>query len=458
MARDREKRKVEYTKTKAWIEEQDSGWKPTAYSIPADMEQYKFDKVGLTTLDVLPYVVGKNNPKADEGKVHWERTYFVHSNMGPEQKDSYACLAKNFEKRCPVCDHLAKLRKTPNASEDAIKALRPKQRQLFYFRVHQGKGEFTNYLYEASYYNGFGELLVNKLDAQPDDSPMHDFFHLDKDGMSLVVKSSQDSYNGRVFYPPTNIEMTPRRHAVPVEILDQLPCLDDLIIELSYKELEALFLQESGDSEAKKKDEDTEEDADADEDEEDAPKSFKAGKKGAKKPAQDEDTEDEDTEDEDDGEDDAPKSKKVSSKKKPPVDEDDEDLVVDDDDVDDDDLAPPSKKKPPTKPTKKPLRDTPQEDDEDGEDSVLDEDDDAEDFSVTAEDVGIEKGSKVKHKKFGECVVVNVSPDGTSLILKSKKGDLHKAVAPQDCTVLDDEEEEEEEEPKPKVKLPRRKP
>ncbi len=87
----------------------------------------------------------------------------------------------------------------------------------------------------------------------------------------------------------------------------------------------------------------------------------------------------------------------------------------------------------------------------------------AEEKTPTADDAGIEVGTKVRHRKMGLCTVVKVSPDGTSLTLEDEDGDRAKAIGVDEVRVVEDEPEPEEpkrkprEEPKPekrKVKEP----
>ncbi len=58
-------------------------------------------------LDFMPYVVGKGNPVASEGDEFYERKFFVHKNVGPDE-DWVICPAKTFKKPCPICEYLKK--------------------------------------------------------------------------------------------------------------------------------------------------------------------------------------------------------------------------------------------------------------------------------------------------------------------------------------------------------------
>ena len=94
-------------------------------------------------------------------------------------------------------------------------------------------------------------------------------------------------------------------------------------------------------------------------------------------------------------------------------------------------------------------------DEETDEDEGEDEDDSDDDKDEeTASDLGIEVGSTVKHKKHGECEVVHVSGDGTSLRIKDDDDEVHRAIAPSDVTLVDseDKDEDKDEDEKPKKK------
>jgi hypothetical protein len=237
-------RKISYTSPKARIAEKEKGWTPTAFRIPEGYETFKFTKEKTYRLTIAPFIAGQGNPFADEGQVHYERTYYVHGDVGPNE-NTYCCLNKTFNKPCPICEQAATMRRAGTLDDDTKKALREKERQLWWVKDHDEKDKGWRLL-ECAHYGkgtGFGEMLDNKLDAAAEDSPYLNFFHLGMDGMTLVVKTKQDSFQGRTFYKPSNMELEPRRpaDAVPETVLDELPSLDGLPIELTYEELHGLF-------------------------------------------------------------------------------------------------------------------------------------------------------------------------------------------------------------------------
>lgn len=358
--RQKEKRAARYTSAKGRAEKHESGFTPTALNIPDGINMFSFKKAGVYRLDIMPYIVGKGNPYAEEGDLHYERTYFTHRGVGPEQ-NSYVCLRRTYKKPCPICEHAAMMRRDPNADLELIKEHDPKERQLWIVKDMTAPDRGFQLL-DISFHL-FGKILDAKIKDSDEEDGFDKFFHLE-DGLTLKLSVVEDSFGSRTFYKVTNIEMKPRAKNYEEDILEEIPCLDEVPKELSYKELKNLF-------------EETASDEDGQEEEEEAPK--KRGK--------------------------------------------------------------------PSRAAKEEEEEEPEEEEEDGEEAE-DEDD------VTAEDLGIEVGSKVKHKKHGVCTVKHVSGDGSSLRLEDEDGNEHRAVAPSTCEIVDEEEDEgeDEEEEKPAAK------
>lgn len=385
--REKEKKKVRYTSAKETADKQQSGFQLSSIKIPKENQQFQFKEEKVYHLDIIPFVTKEGNPMADEGMVHYERTYWVHRGIGPESK-SYTCLAKTFNSRCPICEHIPKMERE-GADQDTIANLKAKKRQIFAVINLKEKDKGIQIL-ENSYFNGLGEVIDAKIDASEEDSKYRNFFHLEG-GLRLAVKSTQDSYAGRSFFKPTNVEMEPRAKDYPDSILDEVPCLDDLPVQLTYDELKEIFLQGS----------------------EESPKESaeKNGKPKKGKPPVDDDEDSDDTTDDSEDDEDEPEEKPKKGRK--PVQEDE-----DSEDSEDEEPAP--KKKGGKK-------------------------------EVTAKEAGLKVGDLVIYQK-EECEVMKVSSDGTSLTLESEDVDIYKAVGPDECKKVktkgdsdpDDDEEDED--------------
>lgn len=275
----------------------------TNISIPDGVEMFKVDKAGSYRLDIIPYEAGEGNPEAEPGDLHFERTFFIHRDIGANQ-DAYICPAKTSGEPCPICEYRNKLDKDPDSDPDAIKALLPKKRQLWNVFDHDEPDKGVQ-LWEVSYHL-FGKDLYDRI-KHSDEEDGYEFFADPDDGMTIKAAFEKKSLGGNTFYDVVSIDFKPRKRPLDDDLLDAAICLDDLPIIREYDDLKAIFLQQD------------------DSDEDDAPKKSRGkgkakgkGRRKARKPEPEED-EDEppfDDDDDDDDEDDEPPKRKRKAKGK----------------------------------------------------------------------------------------------------------------------------------------------
>ena len=343
-------------------------FEPSAISLPDGTSLWRPKKEGVYRMEILPYEVGKGNPNADEGMVHWERTFYVHSRIGPNQQ-WFLCPAQTLGKKCPICEFRAKLMKDVDSDEEMIAALAPKKRQLFNILVH-GEEDKGIQLFEYSFHQ-FGKLLFTYL-KNDDEDEYQNFSHLD-DGQTLKVSFDDKGAYGK---EASVIEFKPRKTELDEDLLDQTHCLDDLMKETPFKEMKNALLQTTSED---------------DDDEDEKPKSKSKAKskpaaksKSKKKVEEDGDDEDEDGEDwEDDEEDDEEE-------------EDEDDVDEEDEDEDEKPKKSKSKSKPKAKAKSKPkakakkssssskkkvVEDDDDDDDDEDDEEEDDDDDDDDDWS-----------------------------------------------------------------------------
>lgn len=456
-------------------EKHQTGFVRNTFKVPKGMQVWN-PKKGPHRIDIVPFIAGKGNPVADEGMEYYERTYYVHRNVGPEG-NAEICLSKTFKKSCAVCEHRTRLGNDPESDSEMVKALVPKERQLWYIIDHEERDKGVQ-LWDMSYHN-FGKSLDEKIDeADPEDQPRYENFSDLEEGLTLRIVLSEKSFGGgKPFLEVSDIEFKERKKPLDVDI-EELTALDDLLTPLTNAELKKRFLQLS--------DEEMEEEEDDDdselEDEDELPK-----KKSKRRV-----DEDDDDDDDDDNEEEAPKKsksasggkhqKKTSGKTKTSS-SDDEDEEEDDDEI------------PTTRGTKKKSsqgkgsRGVTSSDDDD------DEDDDEEDSEMELLSVG-DTVSFVhrKRKLTGEITVVNTKrnfyhiecddghdphivgfdDDTLKLLSKAKKSKVKPTIVDEDDedddeppvkkkgkkTVVedddDDEDEDDDDDDEPPVKKKRR--
>jgi hypothetical protein len=242
MARERPK-----LSAKAWAEKADSGFTPTVVKLPDGVQFFSPKKEGTYRLEIVPYVVsdkpaGGQNPNAQGGELHYERTYFAHRGIGADER-SYVCPARTAGKPCPICEHRKELMRDKDGDEDLIKALAPKQRQLWNIYDH-GDAEKGVQVWDVSFHLFGKQLKAAVLNADEDDN--FEYFADPEDGLTLRVGMEEKSFAGNSFLEAASIGFKARKEPLAKEIFDAAQPLDDLLVLLDYDKLKSIFLQEEG--------------------------------------------------------------------------------------------------------------------------------------------------------------------------------------------------------------------
>lgn len=195
-------------------------------------------KKGTHNIDVIPYriTVDDHPIGAAKGEEWYQRTIYVHYNVGPEEK-TYLCR-KTVGQRCPICEHAAKLRKkNREEDEEIINALKPKERELYNVIDTDNPDEGIQ-LFEMSYFL-FGKLLETEMN-DGDDSYVG--FADPTDGYTLKVRFTEKTMGqGNPFLETSRIDFVERKKPYKVDIIDKAVDLDRILNVLSYEELEAIF-------------------------------------------------------------------------------------------------------------------------------------------------------------------------------------------------------------------------
>jgi len=314
--------------------------------MPEGMSSFRLTSAGTKKLDIIPFVTGDGNPFCDSGMAYWERTYYAHRGVGPNE-EMVVCRSRTANEPCPVCEYRAKLAKDPDADPKLVEGLNPKRRQLFCV-IDPSEPEKGVQIWDISYHL-FGKLLAERLAEAEEDSGWENFYHPVK-GKRLRLTVREETMGSNKFFTVSAIDFIDRK-PYEMDIIEKAPCLDEILKLKSYDELKALLYQTPRGDE----DEAEEEEAPApkkksvkkpvDEDEDDDIDMTPT--KGPKKASKASDDEEEDEDEESDQENDEEEVKKPAPKKKA-VEEDDDSDEDDSDDYDDSDDEPaqkPAKKK-----------------------------------------------------------------------------------------------------------------
>ena len=243
MARkDRETRRVR--RERAGSTERDAkhsaglGWSTLA--IPDGLTVFK-PKVGMVRFDIVPYQVGEGNPYAEKGKWYYERTFYRHNSVGPNN-EAYVCPSATVGAPCPICEYAATVASDRDElDKDLAKMLNRKQRQIFLISMKEDDDDDREILlYETSYFT-FGKKLDDERKGADEDEDYKRQFDDQEGGATLKVTYEQVKAKFGLYTDAVTIGFKPRPNGLPDSLLDHGYCLDDIVKVLSYDELKAIF-------------------------------------------------------------------------------------------------------------------------------------------------------------------------------------------------------------------------
>jgi len=346
MAKRRKKKNRETANTaRRRAEQHQAGFERTSLNLPEGVNLFRLKDDKPLRLDILPYRVGKGNPWADEGQLHYERTYFVHRGIGAEQ-NTYPCLRKTLGKKCPVCEYRAKLSNNPDADEDLIKSLAPSERQIFNVIDTRDRDKGVQ-IWDMAWWL-FGKALDTRIRNGDEEDEYENFYELEN-GFTLKLGIEEHHFAGRSFYSVESIDFKSRKEDYDEDILEEVYNLDEIIKITPYDELKKILLQTEDDDEdeketpkSKKKKKQQKEEDEFDEDEEEDNEDLDEEDLDEEDEEEDEDLEDDEEDLDEDFEDEDEDEDKEDE-------EEDEDLEDEDEDFEDEEESPKPKKKKTTK-------------------------------------------------------------------------------------------------------------
>lgn len=403
-------------------------------ALPEGVEQWAPEKAESYFFDILPYEVkDSNHPDVASGLkvgcLWYKRPFFVHYGIGVSN-DAVVCPT-SVGKRCPVCEERKRLATKMGKEADEVHALNVK-RVVAFPMIHPEASDKIAIMCMS--YGCFAKPLEQEL-AQTEEENLA-FYDVTKEGKTIKVRFSQSTFDGRKFLEATRFDFRPRDPMKEDEILDRVPCLDEILNVPEYDDLRKKLFQ--ADEEEEDKDKEGKDDKDDDEDEK--PKSSKK-----------EEDEDGDSDGVTEGDTVSFEDSKGKSRMGKVVDVDDDDITVDVDgkeftidvsdctvvDKDEDEEEDEEKDK----------------DDDEGEDEKEDEELKAGD-KVTWDD-GDEKGVVVKKKGDGYLVK---DKDGDQVLVDADELEKVEEDEEEEGDGEDEEEDEEDEDDKDDDEPPAKKP
>jgi len=236
MSKAKERRGKKKSAARRRAAEHSSGYSTSVLKMPEGWSFFEM-KEGIKSIDIIPFKAKDSNPFASAGEEYYERTFWIYRKIGAEEK-SYCAIGKTFGKKDPIQDWKAEQADNPDADPVVLKALVPKERQLFIVHDHSDPGKLK--LWEVSHHT-FGKLLDSRVDNSTEESGWEFFYCADEDGMTLRCTFEENTGGSFKFVECTAIDFLPRGELAP-ELANHGQCLDDLLVEKSYKDMKNIFL------------------------------------------------------------------------------------------------------------------------------------------------------------------------------------------------------------------------
>jgi len=263
----------------------------------------------LYKVDILPYEV--KNPKVHmEGEyitegIWYRMPYKLHRNVGPNKMD--IVCPTTIGKPCPLCQKRQEIFDDPDLDNKLAKDYRASERSLFALKMLSGNKELRGkiVLWDISDFLFFEQLCVELENGEEE----WENFPLLEGGYSLKIRLLEEVFDKTKFSKCDRIDFI-ERDDYDESILEEVPCLDDVVLPniRTFKEIQAIL--EGMDSD----DEDDDPEDEEDDDEETSRKTKKGSReprkaskskptKGKKRPEPEPDYDADNEEDDDDGSD-----------------------------------------------------------------------------------------------------------------------------------------------------------
>jgi hypothetical protein len=246
-------------------------------NVPDNMDFLETKDKKRYKIDILPFNVTSNNhPDRDvydeDDPWDYKLDVWVHKRIGPGD-GNYVCLAKNYNKPCPICEEMDKLKKE-EADEDDIKALKPKRRCIY--NVYDHNDENVK-LFDSSHYL-FEKELIDEAYSQGDGEYIP-FCDESEDGYSVKFRGAEEDLGGNTFVKFKSFSFEKREEEIDEEILKQAVSLDSILIIPTYEELKNVLYGIDSEKLEKEKNDKENEDINDNEEKEDEEKSKRKSKR-----------------------------------------------------------------------------------------------------------------------------------------------------------------------------------
>jgi len=200
---------------------------------------------------IVPFVTGKQHPKKKEGHTGINVMPFIHRGIGVNE-DSYICLNRTYDERCPICDYQKELRESTekDMDEKTIKALSPSRRAIYNIVCLDSAKETAK---GVQVWDVSSWLFTEPLDELAEKKKGGGKILYADDTLGKIISFRKKGTKRATEY--TAFELKDRA-PIPDDILESAPCLDELLHKPTYEEVSnAFFAKPEKDEESSDKQE-----------------------------------------------------------------------------------------------------------------------------------------------------------------------------------------------------------
>ena len=214
-------------------------------NLPKGISVFNPEPKSTVKLDFIPYEVTiKRHPDrnvedeiAIPGSLWYKRPFKIHRNIGVDN-DKVVCLT-SIGKPCPICEKRSELIRQDADKEDTD-ALKQSLRNLYVvIPLDSKKHDAEPHIMDMSQY-----LCQDEINNTLEEDEEYEIFPDLEEGWTLKCRFDSSTIGSSKPFPELGkITMIERKDQYTEDILDEIPNLDEVLNILSYKELEAKFLE-----------------------------------------------------------------------------------------------------------------------------------------------------------------------------------------------------------------------
>jgi len=213
-------------------------------NLPKGISVFNPEAKSTVKLDFMPYeVTSKRHPDrnvedeiAIPGSLWYKLPFKIHRNIGVDN-DKVVCLT-SIGKACPVCEKRAELIRQEADKEDTDGLKQSKRNLYCVIPLDSKKHDAEPHIMDMSQY-----LCQEEINNTLEEDEEFEVFPDLEEGLTMKCRFDESNIGKNKFAELGKVTPVERKEQYTEDILDDIPNLDEVLNILTYKELEAKFLE-----------------------------------------------------------------------------------------------------------------------------------------------------------------------------------------------------------------------